>query len=91
MESTKQGFPAKFPPSATLLRIANIVGMEFELEQVICDTFHSYVLIDPLPVIYVRLVLIVCAFVPARRPRRIALRLRLMLAYLGFTGSLLAR
>ena len=48
--STKQGFPAELPPSATLLRIANIVGVEFELEQVICDTFDSYILINPFPV-----------------------------------------
>jgi hypothetical protein len=43
--STKQGFPAELPPSATLLRIANIVGMTFELQQVIYDTtLDSYVL-----------------------------------------------
>jgi hypothetical protein len=52
--STEQGFPAELPPLLTLLRIPNIVHMEFELKQVICDTFHSsYVLIDPLPIIYI--------------------------------------
>ena len=51
-----------------LLRIANIVGMEFELEQVICDTFNSYVLINPFSVICVRLVLIVGALVSACWP-----------------------
>jgi len=30
--SMKQGLPMELPPSATLLRIANMVGMEFELE-----------------------------------------------------------
>jgi hypothetical protein len=30
--SMKQGFPVELPPSATLLRIANTVGMEFEQE-----------------------------------------------------------
>ena len=37
--------------------------MECELQQVIYDTFDSYILIDPLPFIYVRLVLIVGTFV----------------------------
>src|ERR1700761_5117445 len=65
--STKQGFPAELPPSATLLRMASTVGVEFKLEQVICDTFDSYVLFNPFPIIYVCLVLIVGALVPARR------------------------
>jgi hypothetical protein len=70
--STKQGFPTELLPSPTLLRIPNIVHMEFELKQVIGDTFHSsYALIDPLPIIYMRLVR---ALVPARRPRRIVCR-----------------
>ena len=63
--STKLGFPAELSPPATLL---SIVGVEFELEQVICDTFDSYDLINPFPVICVRLVLIVGALVPARQP-----------------------
>jgi hypothetical protein len=54
----KEGFPAKLPPSASLVGVANIVGMEFELQQVICDTFNSYVLIDPL-------ILVICASIPA--------------------------
>ena len=37
--------------------------MECELQLVIYNTFAFYVLIDPLPFIYVRLVLIVGAFV----------------------------
>jgi hypothetical protein len=86
--STEKGFPAELPPSPTLLRIPNIVRMEFELEQLICDTFHpSYVLIDPLPIIYVRIVLIVRALVPTWRPRRITLRIRRMLPSFRFTGS----
>ena len=36
-------------PSATLLRIVKTVRMGFDLKQVICDTFHSYVLINPSP------------------------------------------
>jgi len=39
--STKKGFPTDLPPSATLLKIANVVGMKFELQQVICDTLDS--------------------------------------------------
>ena len=35
--------------------------MEFELQQVICDTLDSYVLINPLSIIYIFLVLIICA------------------------------
>jgi len=65
--------------------------MEFELQQVICDTFDPYVLINPLPIICVRLVLIVCTFVPARWLGRKMSWFRLMLAHLGFTGSLLTR
>jgi hypothetical protein len=37
----KKGFPANLPPSAPLLRIANIVSMEFEGQQIICDTIVS--------------------------------------------------
>jgi hypothetical protein len=90
--NTEQGFLEELSPFPTLLRIPDIVRMEFELKQVICDTFRSsYVLIDPLPIIYVRIVLIVRALVPACRPRRITLRLRRMLAHLRFAGSFLAR
>ena len=52
----------------------NIVGMGLNLQQVICDTLDSYILIDPLPVIYVHLILIVCAFVLVRRPGPIMMR-----------------
>ena len=57
--STKQGLPAEVPHSVTPLWIANIVSMELELEQVICDKLDSYVLINPFSVICVRLVLII--------------------------------
>jgi hypothetical protein len=40
-----------------LLRIANIIGMEFELQQVICNTLVSYVLIDPLHIVSICLML----------------------------------
>jgi hypothetical protein len=84
--STKQGFPTELLPSPTLLRIPNIVRMEFKLKQVIGDTFHSsYALIDPLPIIYMHLVR---ALVPVRRSRRIVVSwLRRMLARLRFVGS----
>jgi len=66
--------------------------MEFELEQIICNTLHTYVLVYPFPIIRLaHIVLIVCALFPARRPRRVTMwRLGLMV-YLGFTGRFLAR
>jgi hypothetical protein len=81
--STKQGFQVELPPSATLVRIANKVSMGFELEQVICDTFDPYVLIDPSPIICVCLILIVSALVSVCQLGHIML-LGLFLAYLGF-------
>jgi hypothetical protein len=74
----KKGFPPNLPPSASLLNIPNIVGMEFELQQIICGTFDSYVLINPLSVICIFLVLVICASIPACGPRRITPWLRLM-------------
>jgi hypothetical protein len=78
----KKGFPANLPPSASLLKIANIVGMEFELQQVIRDTFDSYVLINPLSIVSIFLVLVICASIPACGPRRIVPSFRSMLAHL---------
>ena len=85
----KQCLPTVLPPSATLLRIANIVGMEFELQQVICGIFDSYLLVDPSPVVRIRLV--ICAYIPARRLERGMLSPRLMLAHREFTDSFLTR
>jgi len=60
--------------------------MEFELQQVICDTLDSYVLINPLIIISIFLVLVICAGIPACGPTGIALRLRLKLAHFVFSG-----
>jgi len=66
--------------------------MEFELQQVICDTFISYVLIDPLSIVGVGvcLVLVICARVPASRPGCITMQLRLTPSHLRFSSSLFA-
>jgi len=45
--------------------------MKFEWQQVICDAFDSYVLIDPLSIVCIFLVLVICASIPACGPRRI--------------------
>src|SRR6266478_5285621 len=87
---TKKGFPANLPPSASLLRIANVVRMEFELQQVICDTFNSYVLINPFSIVCIFLVLVICARIPACRLTRIMPWLRLKPAHLGFSRSFFA-
>jgi hypothetical protein len=83
----KQRVPEEIPPLAALLRIADVVGMKFELQQVLCDTFGSYVFVNPLPIIRIRLVFMVCALVQARLPMR-----RMMWpALLRFSGSLPTR
>jgi hypothetical protein len=60
--------------------------MEFELQQVICDTVDSYVIINPLSIICIFLVLVICASIPACRPTGVALRLRLKLAHFEFSS-----
>ena len=79
---SEEGFPAKLPPSSSLFGIANIVRMEFELQQVICDTLDSYVLINPLSVVCIFLVLVICASIP----EGIAPSLSLKLTHFEFTG-----
>jgi hypothetical protein len=64
--------------------------MEFELQQVIFDTFSSYVLINPFSIVCVCVVLVICTSVPARRLGCIALRCKVMLAHFRFSGSLFA-
>src|SRR6267154_2089211 len=86
----KKGFPANLPPSASLLRIANIVRMEFELQQVICNTLDSYVLIDPLSIVCIFLVLVICASVPACGPRGVVPWRRLKLTHFEFSGRFFA-
>jgi hypothetical protein len=56
--------------------------MEFERQQVICDTFDSYILINPLSIVYIFLILIICTSIPACRSRRIMPRLRMKTIYL---------
>jgi hypothetical protein len=48
--------------------------MEFERQQIICDTIVSYVLINPLSIVYIFLVLVICASIPAGGSRRITPR-----------------
>ncbi|SRR5258707_1680810 len=86
----KKGFPANLPPSASLLGIVNIVRMEFELQQVVCNTFDSYVLINPFCIVCIFLVLVICASIPECWPRRIMLWFGSKLAHPGFSGSFFA-
>jgi hypothetical protein len=86
----KKGFPANLPASASLLRIANIVRVEFELQQVICDTLESYVLINPLSIVCVCLVLIICACIPTCGPRGVVPWFRLKLTHFEFSGRFFA-
>ena len=81
----KKGLPANFPPLASFLRIANIVRMEFELQQVICDTLDSYVLINPPSIVCIFLVLVICASIPCG-PRSVVPWLILKLAHFEFSG-----
>jgi hypothetical protein len=62
--------------------------MEFELQQIICDTFVSYVLIDPLSIVGVCLILVICARVPASGC--ITMQLRSTPSHLRFASGLFA-
>jgi hypothetical protein len=64
--------------------------VEFELQQVICDTFDSHILINPLSVVCICLVLVICTSVPARRPGCITVRFVVVLAHLRFSSGLFA-
>jgi hypothetical protein len=64
--------------------------MEFELQQIIRNSFNSYVLINPLSIVCVCLVLVICTRVPARRTRCITARLRLTGFHPRFSSGLFA-